>query len=135
MSNLHIFQYFSIRVFTITHLPRISLIGPLSSPANKYRVLCDFSKVSTNGGGWGACVNIYLAHCHHMAGSLLNNVSWPMYQRRRVSENMEYPNDRYIEVNMECNGLFKRELGPLLLTWINFNPSFDKQLHPLKSMG
>ena len=26
-------------------------------------------------------------------------------------------------------------LGPLLLTWFNFNPSMDKQLHPLWSVG
>ena len=25
--------------------------------------------------------------------------------------------------------------GPLLLTWINFNHSMDKQLHTLKSVG
>ena len=32
-----------------------------------------------------------------------------------------------------CNTVY--DLLPLLLTWFNVNPSMDKQLHPLQTVG
>ena len=69
----------------------------------------------------------------------INEVQNNLLDLLLIKNKLERPYPKYHRCSLteirHNNKTKRNDLGPLLLTWINFNPSMDKWLHPLYCVG
>ena len=77
-------------------------------------------------------LEVYVADYDSIAGDIFWSISMKLNFWKRNTKLWLF---HYNSVDSDSDSLQHWDLGPRLLTWVNFNHSMDMQLHPLYSLG